>query len=532
MRLAENEILFRSNSAWAERDLWRTRLQQAYELACPYRNPYQENNKGPSSTDYLFDSTALNSVPRVANRIMNDLMPPGEIWFDLKAGPLTEKDKREEINSALDKFVELISVPFRSGPFVLAVVEYFLDLLVGGMAAMLVLENNNDDSNPVTFNTVSQAEVAIEEDANGAICGVYRKRKKIKIRMITRTWDDAQIPAEMQKLLQTKNKGKDKDPEVELLEATYHDPKAKTWYYDVLWINGNEPVRIVERSYDDNPWQITRWSKIPGCAYGPGPVLIALADIKTANKTVELILTNAALAIVGIHTVADDGVTNPDNIRLAPGALITVKSNGGGTLGASLQPLQTGRNFDVGQMVLDDLRGNIKAALLDNALPAADKGVRSATEIVERMRENIQDFGGAVGRITSEFIVPSVRRVTNIMAKRGYVPNIKIDQLGVKVQVNSPLARLQSVNEVENVVRWLQLIFSLAGPEALTLAAVPEKLLPWLAERMSVPGDLARTEIQIKKSISKMAEAAMAPAAPETMRQPAESPSTNYAMAA
>ena len=45
-------------------------------------------------------------------------------------------------------------------------------------------------------------------------------------------------------------------------------------------------------------------------------------DIKTLNKTLELLLKNASLAISGIYTAADDGVLNPNNIRITPGAII------------------------------------------------------------------------------------------------------------------------------------------------------------------------------------------------------------------
>ena len=77
----------------------------------------------------------------------------------------------------------------------------------------------------------------------------------------------------------------------------------------------------------------------------------ALPDIKTANKVVELILKNATIAVTGIWQAEDDGVLNPSNIRLTPGAIIpkAVGSKG-------LSPLQTAGDFDVSELVLSDLR--------------------------------------------------------------------------------------------------------------------------------------------------------------------------------
>ena len=37
-----------------------------------------------------------------------------------------------------------------------------------------------------------------------------------------------------------------------------------------------------------------------------------------------ILLKNASLAISGIYTAADDGVLNPNNIKITPGAIIPV----------------------------------------------------------------------------------------------------------------------------------------------------------------------------------------------------------------
>ena len=78
-----------------------------------------------------------------------------------------------------------------------------------------------------------------------------------------------------------------------------------------------------------------RWSKASGEIYGRGPLINALAAIKTTNLTVELILENAQMSISGIYQMEDDGIINPDSINLVPGTVIP-KSAGS----AGLQPIQ------------------------------------------------------------------------------------------------------------------------------------------------------------------------------------------------
>ena len=80
-----------------------------------------------------------------------------------------------------------------------------------------------------------------------------------------------------------------------------------------------------------------------------------------------MILRNASIAIAGVYTARDDGVLNPNNIRISPGSIISVASNGGGQ-GPSLQPLQRSSGL-MYQIVIKDLVENIKRTLMDDILP-------------------------------------------------------------------------------------------------------------------------------------------------------------------
>lgn len=506
-------LLLRANCAFDLRYQWRNVLTDAYELGLPARNPYDES-KNPRSLSRLFDSTAPNSIIRGANRLLMELTPPDQYWGDVVAGPFLEMQLDEkqiaDLKKKLAPIAKMVGLTFMSGMFINAVWEMYIDLLISGLGALLTLENPSDFGEPCVIQCVSQAEIAIEENGRGEIGGVYRKRK-MKARQIADVWDDAEIPQELQDMIDGKGvHKKNQDPEIELLEVTYEGgPKSNVpWYYEVLWCKQGEPQRIVERNYDTSPWNIFRWSKLPGIPYGPGPVLMALADIRTVNAIVAMLLKNASLALSGIYLAKDDGVLNPDNVLLSPGAILPVASTGG-TLGASLVPLETGRNFNVSQLVLETLQANIKKALFDNALPPAESTVRSPTEIMQRVKELTQDIGGNIGRLTTD-LSGLYRRVTDIHVRKGLVPAIKIDQLTLKVQINSPLARSQQMNEVQTVINWLQMVQALGGPQAIMISAVIEKIPAWVGGKLGVPAELIRTKDesdQVQKDIAKVSAA-------------------------
>ncbi len=65
-----------------------------------------------------------------------------------------------------------------------------------------------------------------------------------------------------------------------------------------------------------NGSRLSRWrcraTRVPGEAYGRGPVLLALPTIRTLNKAVELQLKSAAIQMLGIWGYRPGGAFNPD----------------------------------------------------------------------------------------------------------------------------------------------------------------------------------------------------------------------------
>ena len=281
--------------------------------------------------------------------------------------------------------------------------EFLLDLAVG-TACMMV--QPGDDVTPINFVPVPLFLVCYEEGANGQVDNVYRKMR-MKGESIQRQWPDAKLPVEVQNRIEQKP-----TEDVDLVEATIHDYKRGDYCYHV--IDKISKQEIVYRRRKTSPWVISRYMKVAGEIYGRGPLITALPDIKTLNKTKELLLKNASLAVAGVYTAADDGILNPNTVKIVPGAIIPVARNGG-PQGASLQPLPRSGDFNVSQLVINDLTASIKRILLDESLPPDNMSARSATEIVERMKELAQNLGSAFGRLINETMIPLVAKILEVM---------------------------------------------------------------------------------------------------------------------
>ncbi len=482
-QLEPREIMKRAEKAEARKDQWRTIYEECYEFALPQRNLYsgyyEGKTPGQNKMARVFDATAVNSTQRFANRIQSALFPPYRNWCRLQAGNDVPEERKEEIGQALDIYTEKMFDVIRQTNFDLAMSEFLLDLCVG-TAVMLV--QPGDDDGPVRFTAVPQYLVSLEEGPYGVVDNVYRKMR-VRVDVIQRQWPDAKLPEDLAQKVQDKP-----DEEIDLIEATVWSEKMQTYCYHLVYSKDKKhagAVDLVYRTMTVSPWIVARYMKVSGEVYGRGPLVSALPDIKTLNKVKELVLKNASIAVAGVYTAADDGVLNPQNITIAPGAIIPVARNGG-PQGESIKPLRSAADFNVGQLVINDLIMGIKKMLLDDTLPLDTQSARSATEIVERMKELSQNMGAAYGRLITECMMPLVNRILFVMDEQNLVDMpLKADGKVVRVIPVSPLAQAQNMDDLQNVLQFAQ-IAQTAGPMG-QVAINQDEMLDYIIEKMGVP---------------------------------------------
>ena len=263
--------------------------------------------------------------------------------------------------------------------------------------------------------------------------------------------------------------------------------------------------------------------KVAGEIYGRGPLMTALPDIKTLNKTIELLLKNASLAVSGVYTAADDGVLNPNTVKIVPGGIIPVARNGG-PQGPSLMALPRSGDFNVSQLVINDLRGNVKRILLDESLPPENMSARSATEIVERMKELSQNLGSAFGRLINETMIPVVTKILEVMDERGMIDlPLRVNGLEVKVSPTSPLANAQAMDEVNAALQFAQITQQM-GAEGQVAVKFGD-MIDYLGDKLGVPASLRNSAAERSFAIEQQqAQQAQAMAAQMAMQQQGMAP--------
>lgn len=480
-RAAREDLLRRYDSARARRQPWESLWQDCYDFALSAQGAgFTGTSLSIRRGDRVYDATAMDAVDQLAASLLGSLTPPWTQWFGFRPGPDLSPAQAAAIAPALENAGRTLRHHFDRSNFSVEMHQCFLDLVVGGTACLAFEEAAPGEFTAFRFTAIPLAQIALEEGPTGALDGTYRMLS-LTLGQIQARYPEADVPSDI-----ARTGTRDPQQKFSVMESLL--PEAMGYRQCALLMEASGgPAMLRDAMRESSPILNFRWMKSPGDIYGRSPVMKALPDIRTANKVVELILKNASIAVTGIWQADDDGVLNPANIELVPGAIIpkAVGSQG-------LKALEMPARFDVSQLVLDDLRARIRHALLTDRLGQVSGPRMSATEILERAAESALLLGATYGRLQSELLTPLIVRAHAILRRRGEIPDIALDGRLVAIDYRSPLARAQGQRNVQNTLGWLSSVAAM-GAQGLAVVDLPAAARA-LGEALGVSPDLMRAQ--------------------------------------
>ncbi len=472
-------LYHRFQKAKSARARWETPWQECYEYALPHRESIFNPTHSP--INHLFDGTAPDSVDQLAALILSEMTPPWLRWFQLTTGSDLSIEEGERIGPTLDLISESLQTNFDRSNFALEIHQCYLDLITAGTACLLFEEAPIGSASAFRFTAIPLSEVYLSEGPTGRLDTTFRES----------ILDKDAFCARFPKASFINDDKTNTDKSITVIEAVVPGPKGGYQYTAFLApdsqhdsLNGTDYV-LKESFFETSPFISFRWLKAPGEVYGRSPVMKALPDIKTANKVVELILKNASIAVTGIWLAEDDGVLNPANIRLTPGAIIPKAMGSKG-----LTPLEAPGKFDVSQLMIEDLRKRIQHALLCDRLGEIQSPKMTATEVLERSDEMTRILGATYGRLQTELLMPLIERAVNLLRKRGEIPEVFVDGRLLKVSYKSTRAEKQAQIDANNALLWLSSVGKL-GESALQHIDIGG-FVKWLGNKLNVPETIIR----------------------------------------
>ena len=277
---------------------------------------------------------------------------------------------------------------------------------------------------------------------------------------------------------------------------------------------------LKESGYNEFPFVIPRYRKLPNSVYGIGQVSTALPDAKTANKLVRDTLRSAEISTLGMWIAKDDGVLNPRTVRLGGGKIVIANSVD------SMQRMDDGKGYQVGVELLQLLQGGIRKKMMADQLQPADGPAMTATEVHVRVDLIRQQLGPLYGRWQAELLTPLLERTFGLAYRAGVIGEAPEEMQGRNLSFKfiSALARSQQLEEVTAIERFMAGLSGIAEIDPTILDNIDfDSVAQVTGMGLGVPTSILRTkdEIdQIRQQRQQAQQQAVAQEQAQTLAQP------------
>jgi hypothetical protein len=428
---------------------------------------------GDRKTQDIYDITGVQANSDLAATFHSTLTNPATRWSNIEhSDPELQDD--DEARTWLEDSRNRMHKAFSQSNFdVEAASNYQMFTSLGTMSLM-------QDALPLKldgtfggffFKAWHLARVAFEENQYGIVDRIYRKFQFTKQQAMER-WGK-----HTPKLIVESNQPDKKfdiyhiiRPRAGAKPVTSLLVPIKDMPFESLYVF-KASGEVVERGgYMEFPNHVTRWSKMPGEKYGRGPGHLAIPDIRTLNRMVELGLTAIARGIAPPIFAERRNIFG--SLNLKPNGVTQVADI------SKIREFVTQARSDLYQFTKDDYRNSIRQAFfLDKLLlpPREEVGEMTAFEVARRIEQTQRVLGPTFGRLNQEFLQPLVLRSFKMMLRGGAFaePPQSVLERGLNIEVKfvNALARSQQIEEVSAINQWTQILGQLAQLEQFQTAA-------------------------------------------------------------
>ena len=518
LRKLASELKNNLSRLMEKRSTWESHWQEIADLMLPRKAEItKERARGDKRSTQIFDATGIHSLELLAASLHGMLTSSANRWFSLryKEAVLNENDEaREWLEDSIDKMY----LAFARSNFQQEIFENYHDLIAFGTSCLMVEEDEDDI---IRFSARHIKEIYIEENKKGLIDNVYRKFKL--------TVDQAIQKFGAENLSKEINNTYKSNPydEVEICHIvrprSIYDgskqDKKNMKFQSIYFEHGTDHV-ISVGGFNENPYVVSRYLKSSTEIYGRSPSMNALPDVKVLNKMVEHGLKASAKMIDPPLLVPDDSMLAP--VRMTPGSLNYYRSGSRDRI----EPLNIGQNTTVTLNAENARREAIARMFHVDQLQIQSNRTMTATEVLQRNEEKMRILGPVLGRLQSELLSPLITRVFNILLRNGLFlqsPDI-LQQQELKIEFVSPMALAQRGQELQSLMRGLEIFGSLAQTmpvmdyidenglvkNIIDILGLPAKVIKSDAEVEQIRTERAEQEAQQMEMQQQMAETQMA----------------------
>lgn len=446
----------------------------------PYRGRFFKDERSENSIQWrrpwVYDATGVMAAQNLASSLNSRLTSASTQWFGLRF-------RQEELNDSQEAVEWLQEVAKRcfdalqDSNFNTEINETYQDLVCYGTSILMEEANNDESDNSIlSFKSVPIKECYFEENHSHGVLNFYR-HLQWTAKQIKDFFGDQPIPEEIEE--EAEDDAADPAKKFDIIFCIFRrmdikvDPDSavlsadkRPYGFKYVLLNSAEQVGD-EGGYYEMPAFVPRWRKTSDSMWGNSPAMIALSDVLTLNRTIELNLTAVEKNLDPPMMTTSRGLIG--DLDLTAGGLTTVRDM------AELAPFNNGARFDVTYQEMNRLRDNIESYFFipQLILPPMEGTPATATEIAVRMQQLEALIGPTLGRLQTDMLDPLVSRTFRILARGGLLPEMPETLAGgdVDIEYTSPFAKTQEASNVNALTQWLGTVanFAQVNPEVLDI---------------------------------------------------------------
>lgn len=447
--------------------------QDQWQQITDYMQPGRRNltfltgpaTPGERSTDKLYDGTAITASNLLAASIHGSVTSPDTYWCYLRA-------QHDEINNDhacglwLDDATRRMHWHFQQSNLYQEIGEAYLDDILYGTGDLHLVEKDEASAqfSGFRFKAVPLGDYCIAENADGIVDTVVRPRMRWTARGIVERFPQT-APEAIRRTMAV-------DPFQPCEVVHFVGPReygrvesfSRGMPFASVYVETSTRTVLAEDGHRENPHTVARWWTAGGEAWGRGPGIFALPDVKSMNLAKELELTAWALAIRPPLKRRSHGIVGL--LSITPG-YVNVMDNLDDVKPLLEGPART--DWNAVQVKSETVAKGIRELFFHDQLQLVENDRMTATEVEQRVALMQRFLGPTMSRMHSELLQPLIQRAFLMLYRRRALlpppPTMEayIAEGGaLQIRYEGPLARAQRLSELNAVNRAIASLGQLA----------------------------------------------------------------------
>jgi hypothetical protein len=404
---------------------------------------------------------------------------------------MVEGEDREKLNDLLGKVNKILFHEINTSNFYSAVQPAMEDFCI---QQACVSVNPTADGKGLEFRHFSPFQYAFRKSSDGMPDHVYLKEWRTGRQLLEEHRDE--LGQEMIELLEEK-------PLKEYCTTITVTPIEDTDKYLHMIVldkaSSRDSTVLFRQEVPRQAFKIARWGEDQLGLDGFGPGMVAYPDVRFLNNLKENALMHMELQNAGVYTGTDDGIFNPHNVTIEPGAIIPVLSND--NQNPTLRPLPISSNLELAQFEIRELRAEVLKTFYADRFSQVGDSKLSPTEVMMKAKIIAQELGPAYAQLQREFMLPMIYDIVDILKQQGKIPKqVEVGTGIIDVVFISQLAQSQRLQEVESMMQFSAMIDQQAQLDpAITSIVDRPKMMYTIAEAMQIPREVIRDQDAAKQ---------------------------------